>query len=165
MELAVQKAKLGDVLAKEEAEKAALERLLKEMEQREGELLAIEERLAELSSEKTHFEQQIDAIETKKQSAMSVLSSLQSEHTSERQAYEVQRHEHTRLEVSIASIDESLLEFDRVTKNTGSEIEEAKIRQGSLEREWKEQTARMERARQDIEANDIALAAVYDQRL
>lgn len=164
MALADQKAKLGAVLAKEEAEKLSYERLLKEMEQRDSELLAIEERLAELSTEKTHFVQQIDAIETKKQDAMSVLTSLQSEHTSDRQAYEERRHEHTRLEVSIASLDESLLEFDRVTKNTGTEIEEAKVRQGSLEREWKEQTARMERARQDIEANDLALAAVSKQR-
>ncbi len=164
IQLATERRNVTALSAKAEAEQTAFERLLKEMAERERELMEIESRLTVLDEDKVLLERAMEEHQAVIHEATSVIASLESEHHSGQQAYEEQRHERTRLEVSIDSIDASLLEILQSTERTKREIEEATLRLGSLEREWTEQTARMAKAREAIDHNELLLSQVSQKR-
>ncbi len=155
--LALARRELVRFKTEEEGGQAALQRVLADKRKVEEEEVRISGRLGELDSSISQFQLQIEELEQGMQELEARLGRLRTEHQAELTKYQACRDELTKLDLSVSSISDSLTEFDAMTAHTDREIEAAKLRLSSLEREWVSQTQRMEQARIDIQENEQAL--------
>ncbi len=162
--LAADRRKLAVLLAGEEAGAAAHDRLLADLVKREAERVKIEERLEELAEGKSILEEAISSLTEALELALSERAGLEEGRRIGQRDYDDCRDQVTRLEVTLKSLEENLADFDSRTAARGQEIERARLRLVSVEREWQDQTRRMEEAREDIEENKTALGQASIER-
>ena len=150
--------------AEEKAAGLALDRLVQELERHEGELAQSLEREQRLNLACQTLEAEIQRLTGEREALSAELTGLDAQHREGQANFDQARDLVTRLEVSLTSLEESLASFDEVTQVSQKEIDSARSRLASVEREWADQTHRMEEARQAIEDNDLALARAVDKR-
>ena len=159
-ELAQARRELVRLEAEEEAKESALRRIQTEREKLEEEEARLTERLAELDGSMARMGQDIQEGERERQDLEEGIGTLKTEHEEELSLYHDCRETVTKLELSIASIADLLAGFDKRAAQSDREIEAARLRLSSLEREWESQTRKMEQARNDIELNEKALGQI-----
>lgn len=159
-ELALGRRELVRLKAEEEAGQTALLRIRRDKKRIEEEAILVTARLDEIESLVDLASQEIEAMEADRREIEASLERLRTEHQAELEKYQTCRDGLTKLNLSLASIKDSLSESDAITARTDQEIESARLRLTSLEREWQSQTQRMEQARIDIQDNEKNLEEV-----
>ncbi len=144
----------------EEAGLAALQRVRDDRGKLEQEEALVTVRLAELSDLMARGQEEITEAEKEQLELEAKMGKLRSDHEEELTKYHACRDGLTKLDLSVAAITDSLDEFDAVSARTDQEIEAARLRRSSVEREWESQNQRMEQARIDIQENVKALEEV-----
>ncbi|MGI6157486.1 MAG: chromosome segregation protein SMC [Saccharofermentanales bacterium] len=150
--------------AAEQADKEALERVEHQWRERVEEAEANARRLAELDDDLARFERQqaeADAAIARLDADMEGMMKTRGERTRVRDDV---RDRLTMYEVTSASLDASLEEFDTQVQSATDAYETAGLRLTSIEREWKDQDRRIVEAREAIERNERDLIATRQAR-
>lgn len=158
--LAAVRRDLAGTAAEHKAARASCERMAGDLAKLEDEAGQTLDRLAQLETSMAQAGETIREKELRRGFLEEEIGRLRQGQAADAQAYDDCRSQVTKLEFSIASILESLAEFDSMTARAGQEIDSSKLRLTSLEREWANQTARMEEARENLAANEEAWRGV-----
>ncbi len=162
--LADERRTLVRLTAEEKAAGLARDRLVQELDRQEGDLAQSQKRRQELALSGKALEAKIRDLTEEREGLNARLLGLDSHHREGQADLDQSRDQVTRQEVSLTSLEETLASFDEVTHAAQNEIGTAKSRLASVEREWADQTGRMEAARQAIEDNDQALVLAVEKR-
>ncbi len=162
--LAADRRKLAGLMAEEEAGLAAHDRLRADLSGRREERGQLEKRLSELADDRTALEDGLARLGQALEGTVKELAGLEEGRQAGQADYNDKRDQLTRLEVTLKSLEETLADFDSRAEARGQEIEGARLRLASVEREWQDQTRRMEEARGAIEDNQAALDRAVTER-
>ncbi len=147
-------------LAAQEQTFARLDRQHKDLEH---EALAIESRRNTLVEEMRQLENERRETVDERDELASFVEQFEAANREQATERDACRDRVTHLRVTIDSIEESIADFDSMTTRTGGEKEAAETRLKSVDRELEEQSKFIDRCRDDLEKNQLALEEVTEQ--